>query len=75
MCERASISKPSLIKVEKGDPGAQMSLYASVLFVLGMSNRLADLADVRHDEAGLALEEEYLPERIRLPRRKARDKE
>lgn len=52
-----------------------MSLYASVLFVLGMSNRLADLADVRHDEAGLALEEEYLPKRIRLPRRKALDKE
>jgi hypothetical protein len=70
MCERASISKPSLIKVEKGDPSAQMALYASVLFVLGMSNRLAELADVRHDQAGLALEEEHLPERIRLPSKK-----
>jgi hypothetical protein len=67
MCERASISKPSLIKVEKGDPGAQISAYASVLFVLGMTNRLSELADVRHDAAGLALEEENLPERIRLP--------
>lgn len=75
MCERASISKPSLIKVEKGDPGAQMGLYASVLFVLGMTNRLSDLADVRHDQAGLALEEEHLPERIRLPSRPSTRKE
>jgi hypothetical protein len=75
MCERASISKPSLIKVEKGDAGAQMAIYASVLFVLGMSNRLAELADVRHDEVGLALEEEHLPQRIRLPSRKKPAKE
>jgi hypothetical protein len=35
-----------------------------------MSNRLAELADIRHDEAGLALEEEHLPARIRLPSKK-----
>jgi hypothetical protein len=33
-----------------------------------MVDRLADVADPRHDALGLALEEENLPERIRLPR-------
>jgi hypothetical protein len=34
-----------------------------------MTGRLADVADPRHDTVGLALEEERLPQRIRLPRR------
>jgi hypothetical protein len=55
-------------KVEKGDPGVSMGTYATVLFVLGMADRLADVADPRHDTVGLELEEENLPERIRLSR-------
>ncbi len=43
-----------------------MGVYASILFVLGLSERVADLADPRHDALGLALEEERLPQRIRL---------
>jgi hypothetical protein len=34
-----------------------------------MVDRLADVADPRNDALGLALEEENLPKRIRLPRR------
>jgi hypothetical protein len=34
-----------------------------------MADRLADVADPRHDAVGRELEEEQLPERIRLPRR------
>jgi hypothetical protein len=33
-----------------------------------MVERLADLADPTHDRVGRELEEEQLPERIRLPR-------
>jgi hypothetical protein len=54
--------------VEKGDPGVSVGTYATVLFALGMADRLADVADHRHDAVGLALEEEHLPERIRLSR-------
>jgi len=46
-----------------------LGIYARVLFVLGMVDRLADLADPKQDTVGLELEEEHLPERIRLPRR------
>lgn len=65
LAERASISRTTLVKVEKGDPGVSMGIYAKVLFVLGMVDRLGELADIRHDERGLELEEEQLPKRIR----------
>ena len=65
LAERAGISGPTLWKIEKGDPGVSMGMYACVLFSLGMIERLADLSDVRHDNLGLMLEEEKLPERVR----------
>ncbi len=68
LAERASVSRTTLNKVEKGAPGVSLGIYATVLFVLGMIDRLADIADPRHDSVGLELEEENLPERIRLPR-------
>lgn len=65
LAERASISRTTLVKVEKGEPGVSMGSYATVLFVLGMIDRLGELADIRHDERGLELEAEQLPKRIR----------
>lgn len=69
MAQRASVSRTTLNKVEKGDPGVSLGTYATVLFALGMADRLADVADPRHDAVGLELEAEHLPERIRLSRR------
>jgi len=69
MAERASISRTTLNKIEKGDPGVSLGNYANVLFVLGMAERLGELADVKTDTVGLELEEERLPQRIRRPRR------
>jgi len=68
--ERASISRTTLSKIEKGDPGVAMGLYATALFVVGMADRIGDLADVRNDSVGLQLEEERLPQRIRSKRKK-----
>jgi DNA-binding XRE family transcriptional regulator len=67
--ERASISRTTLVKIERGDPGVALGIYATVLFVMGMVERLADVADPRHDSVGLQLEEEHLPQRIRGPRK------
>ena len=69
MAERASMSRTTLNKIEKGDPGVSLRNYANVLFVLGVAERLGDLADVRTDVVGLELEEERLPQRIRKPHR------
>jgi transcriptional regulator with XRE-family HTH domain len=69
MAERATISRMTLHKVELGDPTVSLGAYATVLFILGLTERLAELADVKHDATGLELDEERLPLRIRLPRR------
>lgn len=73
--ERASISKPTLIKIERGDPGVSVGSYATILLVLGMVDSLADLAAPKNDAVGLQLEEENLPQRIRTARAPKRTKD
>jgi transcriptional regulator with XRE-family HTH domain len=68
LAERAFLSRTTLTKIERGEPGVSAGAYATVLFVLGMVDRLADLADARHDSVGRALDEERLPERVRVPK-------
>ena len=69
MAERAGVSRATLGKIEKGDPSVSLGRYATVLFVLGLTERLSDLADANYDTVGRMLEEENLPKRIRLPSR------
>lgn len=70
LAERASINRMTLHKIERGEPGVAMGSYATVLFALGLLEPLHALADVRNDPVGLSLDEENLPKRIRLPRKK-----
>jgi transcriptional regulator with XRE-family HTH domain len=67
MAERAFITRTTLRKVEQGNPAVSLGIYATVMFVLGLTPRIADLADVRADDVGLQLEEERLPKRVRQP--------
>jgi transcriptional regulator with XRE-family HTH domain len=67
MAERAGVSRATLGKIEKGDPSVSLGRYASVLFVLGMTERLSNLVDANYDTVGRMLEEENLPKRIRRP--------
>lgn len=69
--ERAGMSRSTLNRIEKGDVGVSMGYYASALMALGLLDHIALLADPGRDAVGRALEEEYLPQRIRL-RRKGR---
>ena len=68
MAERSFITRTTLNKVEKGDPTVSMAGYTTVLFVLGLTDRLAKLADAREDEVGLQLDEDRLPQRVRPSR-------
>ena len=68
MAERAFISTSTLGRADRGDPGVSIGIYASLLFVLDMTDRLATLVDPGQDAVGLALDEERLPKRIRQPR-------
>lgn len=70
MAQRASISRTTLYKIENGDVNVSIGTYSTILFVLGMINRVGNLADANEDIVGRQLEEERLPKRIRLSRRK-----
>jgi transcriptional regulator with XRE-family HTH domain len=72
MAERALISPTTLTKIERGDPGTGIGFYASVLFVLDLSDRLGEIVDASTDALGLALSEQDLPERVRWPKRGGR---
>jgi transcriptional regulator with XRE-family HTH domain len=69
VAERAFLNRKTLRKIEMGNAGVSMGAYASVLFVVGMTDRLADVADSRFDRTGLTLEEERLPKRIRATKK------
>ena len=70
LAERASISRMTLYNAEKGDVNVSMGTYATILFVLGMIDRVSNLADASEDVLGRQLDEERLPKRIRLPGKK-----
>ena len=65
VAERAFVSRNTLARAERGDPGVSIGIYASVLLALGMAERIGDLADPRSDSVGFALDEERLPKRVR----------
>ncbi len=67
LAERAFVGRNTITRVEHGDPGVALGIYATVLFVLGLADRVGDLAD----QVGLTLAEEQLPKRVR-PKAEAR---
>ncbi len=68
LAERSGISRTTICRIEKGDPSCLIGGYASVLYVLGMIERVSDLADAAHDMSLRQIEEERLPKRVRLPK-------
>ncbi len=68
VCARANLSRPTLYKIENGDPSVAIGFYVQVLRVLGL---LADLSlIVKEDTLGRRLQDELLPQRRRAPRKK-----
>ena len=68
VCARADISRPTLYKIEKGDPSVAFGHYVQVLRVLGLLDDLAQIA--KDDVLGRRLQDESLPRRKRAPRKK-----
>lgn len=66
--ERAGVSRATLSKIEKGEEGVSLGAYARILFILGLIERLVELADPSFDMLGLRLEADSLPKRIRIPK-------
>jgi len=66
VAERAFTSRSTLQKVEAGDSGVGIGIYASVLQALGLLDGLGSIADIGRDEVGRSLASADLPQRIRL---------
>jgi transcriptional regulator with XRE-family HTH domain len=69
VAQRAFIGRNTLTRVERGDAGVSIGIYATVLFVLGLADRLNQLADPVTDDVGLSLENSRLPARTRTEQR------
>ena len=68
VCARADISRPTLYKIENGDPSVTIGAYIQVLRVLGLVEDLSFIA--KEDALGRRLQDESLPYRKRAPRKK-----
>jgi hypothetical protein len=75
VAERAFTSRATLQRVEAGDPRVGIGIYAAVLQALGLVDGLGDIADFSQDSVGQALANAALPQRIRLPRAAASDRD
>lgn len=68
IAERAFTSRATLQRVEAGDPGVSIGIYAAVLQALGLLDGLLEIADAARDTVGQSLATAALPQRVRLPR-------
>ena len=50
---RIGISVPTLVRMERGDPGVSVGIYATALWMMGRANALGDLADPATDLGAL----------------------
>ena len=53
--QRMGITVPTLLKLESGDPGVAIGLYATALWLMGRDGALADLASPQLDISALEL--------------------
>jgi transcriptional regulator with XRE-family HTH domain len=71
VAQRAGITRKTLYRVERGDPGVSLGIYARVLQALKLENDLGLIA--LDDTLGRKLQDVRLEPKPRAPRRPARD--
>jgi transcriptional regulator with XRE-family HTH domain len=70
VAERAFTTRPTLQRIEAGDSGVGIGIYAAVLNALGLLDPLSQLADPSTDKVGQQLATDALPSRVRRRVRK-----
>ena len=59
------VSRKTLFRLENGDPGISLGVFASALWVLGLDKDLFLIADPEKDKVGIFHERQQLSKRIR----------
>ena len=68
LAERIGVSVMTVRRMEAGHPNIALQTVARALHVFGELERLKQLLDTSEDSIGLALMDEKLPQRVRLPK-------
>jgi transcriptional regulator with XRE-family HTH domain len=63
VAERAFTTRPTLKRIEEGDYGVGIGIYASVLQALGLLDHLSQIGSIASDTLGQQLASEALPKR------------
>lgn len=66
VAERANISRPTLLSIEKGHPYVGIGAYVKVLFVLGLEKDITEVA--KDDTLGRRLQDAKLITKERAPK-------
>lgn len=65
MAQRMFVSRKTLSRLERGDPGSSLAVLASALWVLGLEQDLLQVASLDRDQVGMFRERQRLPSRVR----------
>ncbi len=71
---RLAVTLPTLRKLERGDPGVAVATFVTALWLIGLLDRLRDLAKPENDVLGNILETSRLPQRVRKSRHDGLDR-
>lgn len=67
-CAQMGVSRTTLHRLEKGDPGISLNTLSMAMFVLGQLDRVTNLADLSGDDVGRMLTRRDAPQRVTRPR-------
>ncbi len=64
MADSMMVTRKTLSRLEKGDPGVGLGVLSTALFLLGLSDQLAAVASPGKDETGLQYEKRRMLKRV-----------
>ena len=65
MASRMFVTRKTLSRLEKGDPGVSLAVFISALWVFGLEKDIIEVAKPENDKVGIFRERQRLPKRVR----------